>query len=141
MSKPTCTAGPGTPGIPFPSRGISAENEPAPKVPTRKPSGPEGQESRPKNGDIPRPSRETTGTALLKRVDPARRAAVEERAAQIPPKYLRGYLRAAAGSASPRAAVKSFCLECLGWISADVTDCTAPACPLYQYRPFQGNRK
>ena len=66
-----------------------------------------------------------------------RREAVARRAMQAPPKDRPGYLLAAAGRASPRAAIKAFCLECVGWQRAEVTRCTAPACPLWSYRPFR----
>jgi len=70
---------------------------------------------------------------------PARRAAVDERALQMPKVYQAAYLRAANGKASPRAAIRAHCLECMGWARAEVSRCTAPACPLYPYRPYQGD--
>jgi hypothetical protein len=41
------------------------------------------------------------------------------------------------GAASPRSAIKAQCLECLGFNTDDIRHCTAPACPLFNYRPFQ----
>jgi hypothetical protein len=38
---------------------------------------------------------------------------------------------------SPRRAIKAFCLECVGFDRAAVTGCTAFACPLWNFRPFQ----
>jgi hypothetical protein len=38
---------------------------------------------------------------------------------------------------SRAAAVKLFCLECVGYVRPDVTNCTATRCPLYQHRPYQ----
>ena len=35
------------------------------------------------------------------------------------------------------AAVKAFCTECMGYTPSEVRGCTALACPLYEYRPFQ----
>ena len=70
----------------------------------------------------------------LSLVEPTRRPMVESRAIQMPLLYRAGYLRAAAGKASPRAAIKAFCLECVGWDRKEVSLCTAPACPLYPYR-------
>ncbi len=46
------------------------------------------------------------------------------------------FARAAAGN-SRAAAIKAFCVECVGFKRADVTDCTATQCPLYPYRPYQ----
>jgi hypothetical protein len=45
--------------------------------------------------------------------------------------------RAYAGEAAPRQAIKAFCLRCVGYVRADVSDCTAWACPLHPYRPYQ----
>lgn len=56
------------------------------------------------------------------------------RLAQIPPPRQRPiFLRAWAGK-SRKAAIRAFCLECVGYESAEVNRCTAPACPLYPYR-------
>ena len=41
------------------------------------------------------------------------------------------------GQASPRQCIKAFCLECNGWESAAIRECTATACPLWRLRPFQ----
>lgn len=51
----------------------------------------------------------------------------------VPPKYRSMYRRALAGR-SRRAAIRAFCLECVGWSAAEVDGCTAPSCPLYRYR-------
>ena len=72
----------------------------------------------------------------LSRLDPARRSAVEDRLSQIPKSARLTYLRAVGGR-SPKSAIKAFCLECVGWQRADVRRCTALACPLYAYRPYQ----
>jgi hypothetical protein len=42
-----------------------------------------------------------------------------------------------AKKASPRAAIKAFCAECVGYDRLAVTECTAYACPLWRYRPHQ----
>jgi hypothetical protein len=52
-----------------------------------------------------------------------------------------GYLRAAEGTASPREAIKAFCLECVGYKRVEVRRCTATACPLWAYRPWQDAEK
>jgi len=44
------------------------------------------------------------------------------------------------GEASPRAAIKAFCLQCVGYKREDVTNCVAQACPLHAYRPYQDKR-
>lgn len=38
---------------------------------------------------------------------------------------------------SRAAAVKLFCIECVGGVRADVRDCTATTCALYAHRPYQ----
>ena len=35
---------------------------------------------------------------------------------------------------SPLSAIKEFCLECCGYNSAEVKTCTAPNCPLFEFR-------
>lgn len=45
--------------------------------------------------------------------------------------------RAFAGSASPRAAIKAKCLECLNFDRAAIRVCSGYSCPLWRYRPYQ----
>ncbi len=47
------------------------------------------------------------------------------------------FQKALNGTCSPRQAIKAFCLRCVGYSRADVTNCTAWKCPLHRYRPFQ----
>ena len=56
-----------------------------------------------------------------------------KRLAQIPARQRPIFLRAWTGK-SRKAAMRAFCLECVGYESAEVNRCTAPACPLYPYR-------
>ncbi len=70
-------------------------------------------------------------------VDAKRRSLVSKRLENTPKKLKNRYLSAALGKASIRSAVRSFCLECIGWEREEVTKCTAYACPLYLYRPFR----
>jgi len=51
----------------------------------------------------------------------------------VPERYQALYERAMTGR-SRRAAVRSFCLECVGYQSDEVKACTDPGCPLYPYR-------
>jgi hypothetical protein len=82
----------------------------------------------PERDDLARQNRRTAN-------DPTREAAVNDRAKQMPSSYRGGYLRAVEGEASPREAIKAHCLECVGWVRGEVTQCTARACPLWAYRP------
>lgn len=66
----------------------------------------------------------------------ARAAAIAARTAQMPVSCRGTYRRAVEGR-SLRAAVKAFCLECVGWKREEVAACTALACPLWPVRPFQ----
>lgn len=68
--------------------------------------------------------------------DTARQSAVAARAGQMPKSCRATYLKATRGKASPRVAIKAFCLECVGWNRAEVRRCTATACPLWLYRPW-----
>jgi hypothetical protein len=96
-------------------------------------------------GDVSRaPQSPADAPALTKRpklrrsgVEPYRQAAVTRRAAQTPERMRKLYLRVAAGTASVRGAVKSFCFECNGDDRQAVTDCGNLACPLWTYRPWQ----
>jgi hypothetical protein len=55
------------------------------------------------------------------------------------PRYLSTLRRAYAGR-SLRAAVNAFCIECNGFDAAAVRECTAPACPLWSYRPGRARK-
>ena len=77
----------------------------------------------------------------LSLLNPTRRPFVRKRALQTPNSARRNYLLASTGRASPRAAVKAFCLECLQYDRAAIDDCTGYACPLYSYRPLKQRRR
>jgi len=64
---------------------------------------------------------------------------INERLTQMPRQYRKTYQRAAAGSASPRMAIKAFCQECVGWQREEIKNCTGTACPLFLYRPYQSS--
>lgn len=57
----------------------------------------------------------------------------EKRLADVPRRHRRLYRTAWLGR-SRKAAIRAFCLECMGWQSAEVPRCTVPACPLYEFR-------
>ena len=63
---------------------------------------------------------------------------VAERLGQMPKSYRATYRKAVAGN-SLRAAVNSFCLECVGWRVEEIRHCTDLGCPLYAVRPYQGS--
>ena len=35
---------------------------------------------------------------------------------------------------TPQKAIRSFCVECMGFNASEVPDCTAPLCPIYPWR-------
>lgn len=61
-----------------------------------------------------------------------------ERLSMIPPKYKSTYRRAITGD-SLRAAVNAQCLECVGFLSEEVRNCSDSGCPLYMVRPYRGS--
>ena len=60
-------------------------------------------------------------------------SAREKWLADVPAKY-RGLYRRAWDAASRKGAIRAFCLECVGWQESEVHQCTAPACPLFEFR-------
>ena len=60
-----------------------------------------------------------------------------ERMATLPVSRKKLFNRVYAAKASPRSAIKAFCGECLAFNEEDIRTCTAPACPLFEYRPYQ----
>lgn len=57
--------------------------------------------------------------------------------AQIPSNYVSLFERA---QTSRPAAVKFHCLECVGFVRAEVTLCSSPGCALYNHRPYRGKK-
>lgn len=70
---------------------------------------------------------------------PAGRIALKRagRLATMPTASRKLFERVYAGKASPRACVKAFCQECVGFERAAITGCTAYACPLWNLRPYR----
>ena len=61
---------------------------------------------------------------------------ITDKADKMPGIYKTGYLAAVSGKASPRNAIKAFCIECMGYIRSEVTKCETIDCPLNLYRPY-----
>jgi hypothetical protein len=55
---------------------------------------------------------------------------------EVPASYRGAFERAYAGK-SRSAAIRAFCLRCVGYLRNDVRDCTAYGCPLHAFRPYQ----
>lgn len=60
----------------------------------------------------------------------------DKRLSQIPESQRKTYQRAMTGR-SRKAAIKAFCLECVGYIRVEVRNCSDVGCPLHPYRPGQ----
>lgn len=58
-------------------------------------------------------------------------------ARNIPRRYCELYKRAMKGR-SREAAMRMFCLECVGYIANEVRLCTDKGCPLYPFRVLAG---
>lgn len=63
------------------------------------------------------------------------------RLATVPAAYRKLFERSYAGKVPPRASIKAFCLECVGFERAAITGCTAWACPIWNLRPYRKQRK
>ena len=64
----------------------------------------------------------------------ARRAG---RIATTPESFRNLLTQSHSGNCSPRVAIKAQCAECNGFDRDAIRDCTAYACPLWQFRPYQ----
>lgn len=51
----------------------------------------------------------------------------------VPERYQKMYRFAVSGY-SPKLAIRTHCIMCVGWERAEVARCTATGCPLYPYR-------
>ncbi|KKN51314.1 hypothetical protein LCGC14_0624220 [marine sediment metagenome] len=67
----------------------------------------------------------------------AGRMSITKKADEMPGIYRKNYLAVVSGKASPRNAVKAFCIECMGYNRAEVTNCDTIECPLNLYRPYR----
>lgn len=75
--------------------------------------------------------------AALAAMPEKRRLKIEKRAKDCPPSMRTQYLELACGIGTKSVAIKAFCRECVGYDRASVTDCTALACALWPFRPYQ----
>ncbi len=66
-----------------------------------------------------------------------RKMSITSKAKDMPEIYKKNYLASVSGKASPRNAIKAFCIECMGYVRGEVTDCDTIDCPLNLYRPYR----
>jgi hypothetical protein len=61
------------------------------------------------------------------------------RAGSVPKRFKPLYVRALCKETTSRQAIRAYCQHCVGWseLPDAVRDCTAKACPLYAFRPYQ----
>ncbi len=59
------------------------------------------------------------------------------KAKDMPEIYKKNYLATVAGTASPRNAIKAFCIECMCYVRSEVTKCSTIECPLNLFRPYR----
>ncbi|KKL15481.1 hypothetical protein LCGC14_2505180 [marine sediment metagenome] len=62
---------------------------------------------------------------------------ITDKADKMPRIYKNCYIAAVSGKATPRNAIKAFCVECMNYVRSEVTDCDTIECPLNLYRPYQ----
>ncbi|KKL82124.1 hypothetical protein LCGC14_1987830 [marine sediment metagenome] len=62
---------------------------------------------------------------------------ITSKADDMPGIYRKNYLAAVSGKATPRNAIKAFCIECMGYVRSEVTNCDTIDCPLNLYRPYR----
>ncbi len=65
-----------------------------------------------------------------------RGAMVGKRLEEMPVTFRKRYIVALSGK-RPMKAIEAFCYECICWQRGHVQECTAQACPLWDYRPEQ----
>jgi len=73
----------------------------------------------------------------LERLDPVKRKQVRDRVENIPESRIRAYLKATLGNGSPSNAIKAHCMECVGWNTNEIKECTCYGCALYEFRPYK----
>lgn len=78
---------------------------------------------------------EQINAAMLPAV-PSAIPSIVARMEEMPKTRRMTYLEAMKGK-SKTAAIKAFCEMCVGWDRNEVRECTSPACPLYEYRPYK----
>ena len=66
-----------------------------------------------------------------------RKMSITKKADKMPGIYRKNYLAVVEGKASPRNAIKAFCIECQGYQRKEVTKCNVIDCPLNLFRPYQ----
>jgi hypothetical protein len=61
----------------------------------------------------------------------------QERIDQAPERYKASVIKAIRGQLGPKASIRVFCLECVGFSVDSIRNCSALACPLWMQRPFK----
>ena len=73
------------------------------------------------------------------RID-TKRARLMESIRNAAPSTLGLFRRVFARKSPPRDAIKAKCLECVWFDRKAITECSSPACPLWEFRPYQKDK-
>lgn len=73
------------------------------------------------------------------RAEQRRAVVIAKRISEAPESVKKALSQAFSCAASPRAAIKAQCLQCVGYERDSIKNCTGYSCPLWCYRPFQGS--
>lgn len=63
----------------------------------------------------------------------------QEKALNDAPTSAKATLERAYAGKSRNAAIRAFCMRCVGYVRSEVRDCTSWGCPLHPYRPYQAD--
>lgn len=66
-----------------------------------------------------------------------RRVQMLKQVSEDAPSKLGIFMRVYCSTATPRQAIKAMCLQCCWMDVVGIRDCTATACPLWGFRPYQ----
>lgn len=55
----------------------------------------------------------------------------------VPKLHQWSFVKALSGAATKREAIRAKCLDCSGYSTKEVEECTVITCPLYEYRPYK----
>ena len=81
--------------------------------------------------------KQTSQTHSPSEFSTAKRTAMFRQVQRDAPSKARQFERVYTGKASPRLCIKVMCLQCC-WMDEDaIRECSAPACPLWDFRPYQ----
>ncbi len=81
--------------------------------------------------------KQPTQSAPLGEFSDPKRARMLQQVSEDAPSKLGAFRRVYSSTASPREAIKAMCLQCCWMDLEGIRGCTATACPLWEFRPYQ----